>query len=184
SEVSTTNWFKMAKRTFVGIQSVLTTPDGYRFQLEFHTPGSYRAKVDNHDTYKGLIRLNQQAGADALEQAKAVELAQRARAVCSQVAIPDGAMDVPHWGAEEGATGRTSLASFGVRAAEQPGPPQTARSPVAKEIFAALNGRPVVLVGMPSAGKSSIGPALARRLRLPFVDTDKIIQKDTRISIS
>ncbi|WP_412177453.1 shikimate kinase, partial [Mesorhizobium sp. YC-39] len=182
SELQTTNWFRTRNPNFVGIQSVLTTPDGYRFQLEFHTPGSYQAKIDNHDTYKELFALQQQVGGDGLE--KAGELVQRVRGACNQVATPDGAMDVPHWGAEEGATGRTSLASFGVRAAEQPGPPQTARSPVAKEIFAALNGRPVVLVGMPSAGKSSIGPALARRLRLPFVDTDKIIQKQAGTSIS
>ncbi|ULJ74446.1 shikimate kinase [Rhizobium gallicum] len=181
TEFQTTNWFRLRNPSFVGIQSVLTTPNGYRFQLEFHTPGSYQVRIDNHDTYKELFEL-QQAGADGLEKAK--ELVQRVRGACKQVAIPDAAMDIPHWGGEEGTTVRTSLASLRVRAAEQPGKPQTARSPVAKEIFAALNGRPIVLVGMPGAGKSSIGPFFARRLGLPFVDTDKIIQNQAGTSIA
>ncbi|WP_284284349.1 shikimate kinase, partial [Mesorhizobium amorphae] len=181
TELQTTNWFRLRDPSFVGIRSVLTTPDGYRFQLEFHTPGSYKAKIDNHDTYKELFELQQQAGADGLEKAK--ELVERVRGTCKQVAIPDAATDIPHWGGEAGTTGRTSLARLGVRNAEQR-KPQTARSPVAKEIFAALNGRPVVLVGMPGAGKSSIGPIFARRLGLPFVDTDKIIQAQAGKSIT
>lgn len=36
--------------------------------------------------------------------------------------------------------------------------------------------RPILLVGMPGSGKSTIGPLLAARLRLPFHDSDTIIE--------
>ena len=39
-------------------------------------------------------------------------------------------------------------------------------------IVAALGARPVVLVGMMGAGKSTVGRRLAARLRLPFLDAD------------
>ena len=39
-------------------------------------------------------------------------------------------------------------------------------------IVAALGARPVVLVGMIGAGKSTVGRRLAARLRLPFLDAD------------
>ena len=35
----------------------------------------------------------------------------------------------------------------------------------------------VVLVGMPGCGKSTVGRALSRRLRLPFVDSDTVIER-------
>ena len=36
--------------------------------------------------------------------------------------------------------------------------------------------RPVVLVGLMGAGKTSVGRALSRRLGIPFVDSDKEIE--------
>ncbi len=42
-----------------------------------------------------------------------------------------------------------------------------------------LNGkldRPVVLVGLMGAGKSTVGRRLAKRLNLPFIDTDEAIE--------
>lgn len=36
--------------------------------------------------------------------------------------------------------------------------------------------RPIVLVGLMGAGKSTIGRRLAKRLRLPFIDTDEAIE--------
>jgi len=39
-------------------------------------------------------------------------------------------------------------------------------------IVAALGTRPIVLVGMMGAGKSTVGRRLAARLRLPFLDAD------------
>ena len=41
-----------------------------------------------------------------------------------------------------------------------------------------LGSRPVVLVGPMGAGKSSIGKKLARRLRVPFVDTDRVVVRE------
>jgi len=40
---------------------------------------------------------------------------------------------------------------------------------------AVADPRPVVLIGPMGAGKSSIGKKLSRRLRLPFVDTDRVV---------
>ncbi|MET2832517.1 shikimate kinase [Mesorhizobium shangrilense] len=183
TERQTTNWFRMRSPIFVGIKTVLTTPEAYRFEVEFHTPGSYRAKLANHDTYKILDRLRRQSSGDALEQAKAEELVQRTREVCTEIAIPGGALDIPHWGAEGDRRGGAP-AAFGLRAVEQSRMPGIARSPEAREIVEALGVRPIVLVGMPGAGKSSIGPVLAKRLGLPFIDTDQKIQKEAGKSIN
>jgi shikimate kinase len=35
---------------------------------------------------------------------------------------------------------------------------------------------PIVLVGAPGSGKSTVGPLLAERLRLPFTDVDAVIE--------
>ena len=43
--------------------------------------------------------------------------------------------------------------------------------------------RTVWLVGMMGAGKSTVGPALARRLELPFVDLDAEIERASGLSI-
>jgi shikimate kinase len=37
--------------------------------------------------------------------------------------------------------------------------------------------RPIVLVGLPGAGKSTVGRALAKRLNLPFADSDRDIER-------
>ncbi|WP_456632753.1 shikimate kinase [Bradyrhizobium sp. USDA 10063] len=175
AEISTTNWFKMRNPTIVGIKTVLATPRGYRFEVEFHTPDSYEAKIANHDTYKELEKLQQQASGDALEQSEAEELARRALEVCRTVAIPPGARNIPHWGVEQ-ARRRQAGAAFTARAAE-PGRREIG------EITTALGDRPIVLVGMPGAGKSAIGRRLAKRLRLNFIDSDAEIRKEAGTSI-
>ncbi|KUM23573.1 shikimate kinase [Mesorhizobium loti] len=179
TECQTTNWFRMRYPTFSGIQSVLATPQGYRFQVEFHTPASYQAKLANHDTYKQLDQLRR-LGGDVQGQ---TELTQRVVENCQGVAVPDGALTVLHWDAE-GERGTSATAAPKLRSVGQLNIPQTVGSSQAKEVLAALGSRPVVFVGMPGAGKSSIGPALAKRLQLQFRDTDKIIEKQTKKSIS
>jgi shikimate kinase len=42
----------------------------------------------------------------------------------------------------------------------------------------------VVLVGLPGTGKSSVGAALARRLGVPFADSDQLIVQQTGRSVS
>ena len=44
------------------------------------------------------------------------------------------------------------------------------------QTLAARLDRPVVLVGLMGAGKSTVGRRLARRLRLPFIDSDAAIE--------
>ncbi|MCP1838897.1 shikimate kinase [Bradyrhizobium sp. USDA 4524] len=178
AEISTTNWFRMSAPTFVGMKTVLATPDGYRFEAEFHTPGSYKAKIANHDTYKELQRRRR---GDAPDPRKMEQLTQRVREVCKEVAIPEGVRNIPHFSIEGARTAGVG-ATLGLRSAQQTATPE--RSPTAKEVVAALDGRPIVLVGMPSSGKSTIGPHLARRLGLPFIDTDKKIEAMTRMSIT
>ena len=58
----------------------------------------------------------------------------------------------------------------------------TAGSPEA-DILAALGARPIVLVGMMGAGKSTIGRRLAARLRLPFTDADTEIETAAGMTI-
>lgn len=51
-------------------------------------------------------------------------------------------------------------------------------------IVAALGPRPVVLIGMMGAGKSTIGRRLAARLHVPFIDADNEIEAAAGMSIS
>jgi len=45
-------------------------------------------------------------------------------------------------------------------------------------------GKGIVLIGFMGAGKSSIGRILARWLRMPFVDTDRAIEKKAGTSVA
>ena len=51
------------------------------------------------------------------------------------------------------------------------------------DLFALLQGRSIVLVGMMGAGKTSVGKRLAQRLNLPFVDADAEIETGARMTI-
>ncbi|MGE4373370.1 MAG: 3-dehydroquinate synthase [Xanthobacter sp.] len=53
-----------------------------------------------------------------------------------------------------------------------------------KAVLEALGPRAVVLVGMPGAGKSSVGRRLAKRLGLLFLDADEEIERAAGMSIS
>jgi len=50
-------------------------------------------------------------------------------------------------------------------------------------LVAALAGRPIVLIGMMGAGKSSIGKRLAVRLGIPFKDADNEIEEAANTTI-
>lgn len=51
-----------------------------------------------------------------------------------------------------------------------------------KEVLNLLD-RPIVMVGLMGAGKTSVGRALARRLGIPFVDSDKEIEAAAGCSV-
>lgn len=46
-----------------------------------------------------------------------------------------------------------------------------------------MNKKPIVLVGLMGAGKTSIGRALARSLEIPFIDLDQEIEKISGCSV-
>ena len=46
------------------------------------------------------------------------------------------------------------------------------------------SSRPILLVGMPGSGKSTIGPLLAERLGLPFHDCDTMIEARLGMSVA
>jgi shikimate kinase len=50
-------------------------------------------------------------------------------------------------------------------------------------LLAALAGRPIVLVGMMGAGKTSVGRRLAQRLERRFVDSDEEIEKAAGMTV-
>ena len=53
---------------------------------------------------------------------------------------------------------------------------------MSKEIATLLDG-PIVMVGLMGAGKTSVGRALARRLGIEFVDSDKEIEAAAGCSV-
>jgi shikimate kinase len=56
--------------------------------------------------------------------------------------------------------------------------------PQSSSVPLSLRKRPLVLVGLMGAGKSTVGKRLAARLHLPFVDADHEIEQAAGLSIS
>ncbi|SNZ21490.1 shikimate kinase [Cohaesibacter gelatinilyticus] len=48
----------------------------------------------------------------------------------------------------------------------------------------ALNGRPIILIGLMGAGKTTIGRRLAKRLSIPFRDADHEIEAAANLSVA
>ncbi len=61
--------------------------------------------------------------------------------------------------------------------------PETVSPPRTGAILKRLGSRPIVLIGMMGAGKSSIGKRLAVRLGLPFADADAEIERAANATI-
>ncbi|TLP46770.1 MULTISPECIES: shikimate kinase [Cohaesibacter] len=53
-----------------------------------------------------------------------------------------------------------------------------------KRLVSALNGRPIIMVGLMGAGKTTIGRRLANRLSIPFRDADHEIEAAANMSVA
>lgn len=62
-------------------------------------------------------------------------------------------------------------------------PDAASRQARAEDLAERLQGRPVVLVGMMGAGKTTVGRRLANRLNRHFLDSDEEIEKAAQMSI-
>lgn len=63
-------------------------------------------------------------------------------------------------------------------------PPRFRDEELRQTLVGRQHRRPIVLVGMPGSGKSTIGPALAARLGLDFIDSDQEIERRLGTSIA
>ena len=72
--------------------------------------------------------------------------------------------------------------------AKIPDPPESAGTPLSTPVGSALlkaaAARPVTLVGLMGAGKTTVGRRLAARLHLPFVDADAEIELASGLSVA
>ena len=57
-------------------------------------------------------------------------------------------------------------------------------TPRDKKLVAALGGRPIILIGLMGAGKTTIGRRLAKRLGIPFRDADHEIEAAANMSVA
>jgi hypothetical protein len=74
---------------YKGINTRWVTPDGERFELQFHTPESYHAKQEvTHQAYERA--RNPLTSKKELQELKAFQ-----REVSSWIPVPTGAPDIP-----------------------------------------------------------------------------------------
>ena len=77
---------------YKGINTRWVTPDGQRFELQFHTAESYHAKQTiNHGSYERLRN-------PLTEDSERSELEAFQREVSSWLSVPDGALEIPDYG--------------------------------------------------------------------------------------
>jgi hypothetical protein len=69
-----------------GINSTWETPDGQRFELQFHTPESFAAKTENHPLYERVRD-------PSTPPAEAAELNDIMTRRCDQIPVPPGAVE-------------------------------------------------------------------------------------------
>jgi hypothetical protein len=74
---------------YKGINTRWITPDGQRFEMQFHTPESFHAK--QHVTHRAYERIRNRLTSDA----ERAELKAFQREVCSWIKAPDDAQEIP-----------------------------------------------------------------------------------------
>ena len=74
---------------YKGINTRRVTPDGQRFEVQFHTPESFHAK--QHVTHSAYEQLRNPRTGDE----ERLELEAFQREVSSWIRVPDGATDIP-----------------------------------------------------------------------------------------
>ena len=62
-------------------------------------------------------------------------------------------------------------------------PDAASRQARAEQLVERLGGRPLVLVGMMGAGKTTVGRRVAARLNRPFLDSDEEIEKAAQMTV-
>jgi len=74
---------------YKGINTRWVTPEGQRFEVQFHTPESYHAKQEiTHEAYERI--RNPLTNDDERSELKAFQ-----REVTSWIPVPEGAKDIP-----------------------------------------------------------------------------------------
>jgi hypothetical protein len=81
------NWWTDPE--YKGINTRLVTPEGQRFEVQFHTPESFHAK--HHVTHAAYERIRN----PSTSRAELRELHAFQREVSSWIQVPDGAADIP-----------------------------------------------------------------------------------------
>jgi hypothetical protein len=76
---------------YKGINTRWVTPEGQRFEVQFHTPESFHAK--HHVTHLAYERIHN----PDTSKAERRELHAFQREVCSRIRVPDGVTDIPNY---------------------------------------------------------------------------------------
>ncbi len=84
------NWWTNPE--YKGINTRWVTPEGQRFEVQFHTPESFHAK--HYVTHAAYERLRDPAATSDEERA---ELKEFQREVSSWIRVPEGAIDIPDY---------------------------------------------------------------------------------------